>query len=373
MTPTTPAAAARRPAPALTPNQTSNQTSNQTPNQTPNPAPATSRFGGAAAQAAEQPRLAPALAGQRLFFGQGPSRVAAYLADGLPAVGGAARFGPEAAPMLLVHSVNAAASAAEVRPVYEAAAGMRPVMALELPGFGSSARHARHFTPEVMTAAVLRAVEEFRRLGCPGPVDLLAVSLSCEFAARAALAHPTWFRSVSLVSPTGLESRRLERYDAGRSKDKRWLRALLERGPWSHALFRLLTRKASMRKFLERTWGSKEIDEQLLDYNLLSVKEPGARHAPYAFIGGALFTRGAAHLYERLPQPVWLAHGTRGEFAKYDGLETVQALSAWTINAFDAGAMPYFDDTAEFLDKQARFLRSVAAQGASAGSPTMAA
>jgi hypothetical protein len=111
-----------------------------------------------------------------------------------------------------------------------------------------------------------------------------------------------------------------------------------------------------MRKFLEDSWGSQRIDETLLAYNTLSVRQPGARHAPYSFIAGALFTRGAAHLYERLPQPVWVAHGIRGRFSKFEGLKSVRPQTAWSVDAFDAGAMPYFETTDEFMARHQRFL-----------------
>lgn len=295
-------------------------------------------------------RLPPALSGHRIRIGTSPLRMAAYLSTPHPDAAS-----PGATPLLLIHSVNAAASAAELRPVYELAAATRPVMALELPGFGSSDRPPLAYTPELMTQAILAAVAAWRRLGVDQPVDLLAVSLSCEFAARAALRQPELFRSLSLVSPTGLESRHRERYEGGRTHDRPWLRALLERGPWSNALFRLLTSERSMRYFLRRTWGSSQIDETLLAYNRLSVRAPGARHAPYAFIGGALFTRGVAQLYERLTQPVWLTHGRDGAFNRFEGLQTLKPASTWTIHAFDTGAMPYFQEPAVFMARQARF------------------
>lgn len=300
-------------------------------------------------------RLPPALSGHRMRIGQPPLRLAAYVSTPHPD-----SAQPGATPLLLIHSVNAAASAAEVRPVYEMAAASRPVMALELPGFGSSDRPAVNYTPELMTQAVLSALAAWRRLGVDQPVDVLAVSLSCEFVARAALRQPEAFRSLSFVSPTGLESRRRERYEGGRTHDRPWLRALLERGPGSHALFRLLTSERSMRFFLRRTWGSSQIDETLLAYNRLSVRAPGARHAPFSFIGGALFTRGVAHLYERLPHPVWLTHGRDGAFNRFEGLQTLTPASAWTVNAFDTGAMPYFQEPTVFMARLARFLAGVA-------------
>src|SRR5688500_10817894 len=41
-------------------------------------------------------------------------------------------------PVLLLHSINAAASAYEMRPLFEALRGERPVFAPDLPGFGLS-------------------------------------------------------------------------------------------------------------------------------------------------------------------------------------------------------------------------------------------
>lgn len=297
------------------------------------------------------PLLPLALPAQRVYIGQGGASIALYAA--LLPVGAP---GHHRTPLVLLHSVNAAASAAEVRPIFDAVLGSRPVVAVELPGFGSSARQAQAYTPTLMTDALLRAVAEVRRLTGSPVVDLLAVSLSCEFAARAALSRPDWFRTLSLVSPTGLETRQLEAYEDGRTKDKPWLRGLLERGPWGNALFRLLTSERVMRKFLQGTWGERRIDETLLAYNLRSVGQPGARHAPFAFIAGALFTRGAAQLYARLPQPVWVAHGIHGRFNRFDGLQTVQRTSRWQVDAFDTGAMPYFQAPDAFMACHQRFV-----------------
>jgi hypothetical protein len=121
----------------------------------------------------------------------------------------------------------------------------------------------------------------------------------------------------------------------------------------------MLTSEKSMRTFLERTWGSKNIDEGLLAYNLVTVKQPGARHAPYAFVGGGLFTRGVAHLYAKLKQPVWMIHGCRGEFAKVEGLKRFVPSGHWTVERIDTGAMPYFERPQEFAARYDVFLDSL--------------
>jgi pimeloyl-ACP methyl ester carboxylesterase len=289
------------------------------------------------------PALEPALGGQRHYTSHHGQQIAMYLS--MPRCDDS---NAHLTPLLLVHSINAAASAAEVRPIFDRYGNERPVVALELPGFGSSDRRHMDYAPRLMSDSICRAAEYL--------VDLMAVSLSCEIAARAALKRPAAFRSLAFISPTGFESRRPERYENGRTKDKPWLRRLLESGPWSRALFRMLTSEKSMRKFLERTWGSRHIDEALLAYNLLTVKQPGARHAPYSFVGGALFTRGVAHLYGQLKQPVWMIHGCKGEFAKVDGLEGFRPSRSWSIQSIDAGAMPYFEQPEEFGRRYDRFI-----------------
>ena len=106
---------------------------------------------------------------------------------------------------LLLHSINAAASAYEVRPLYEHFGDTRPVYALDLPGFGFSAREARTYTPRVMTDAIHGAVAAIRARHGGAPVDAVALSLTCEYLARAALERRGDYRSLGLISPTGFD------------------------------------------------------------------------------------------------------------------------------------------------------------------------
>jgi pimeloyl-ACP methyl ester carboxylesterase len=319
--------------------------------------PAATTAPGAAVPAVRAPRrgftglLAPALDADRQFIRHRGQRIALYVS--VPPYN-PARAG--ATPLVLMHSINAAASAAEVKPIFDRYAPDRPVMVIELPGFGASDRKPIGYTPALMSDCVQAALQHLRDLGFGGAVDLMAVSLSCEFATRAALDNPAAFRSLALISPTGFASAHLESYANGRTKDKPWLRALLECEPWSQPLFRWLSSEKSMRWFLRRAWGSPHIDEGLLAYNLLTVAQPGARHAPYSFVAGSLFTRGVAHLYAQLPQPVWMLHGLRGEFAKVDGLQRFSPAGRWTIESIDAGAMPYFERLDEFAQRYDAFL-----------------
>ena len=68
--------------------------------------------------------------------------------------------------MLLVHSVNAAGSACEMRPLFERHRAHRAVYALDLPGFGFSERSGLPYSPRLMTDAVL-AMLDYESLALP--------------------------------------------------------------------------------------------------------------------------------------------------------------------------------------------------------------
>ena len=129
--------------------------------------------------------------------------------------------------MLLVHSVNAAATAYEVRPVFEHHRAERPVFAFDLPGFGLSQRGPRPYTPRLMTDAVLAVAAEARRRHGGARIDALGLSLGSEFVARAVVERPDWFRSLTLVSPTGFNGRKRFHGPPGSTREVGLARALL--------------------------------------------------------------------------------------------------------------------------------------------------
>lgn len=282
------------------------------------------------------------------------SRIALVRLDG-PTLGG------PAVPLLLVHSVNAAASAAEMSPMALREAARRPVALLDLPGFGASDRPDVMHTPQRMQQAVVTAIDALHAGGA-SQVDLMALSLGCEFAAGAVLQRPGAVRTLALVSPTGMEARReAERLD-GRTRETPWLRRLLRRSPLGGWLYRLLTQPWSVRWFLARSWGRDEADARLLAHALRCAAQPGARFAPLDFLTGALFTRGVIERYRQLPVPLWVAHGNRGSFTDFGACpqrtEPEGAPSQLVERTvFDTGAMPHCELPDSFDAAYQRFLQ----------------
>lgn len=135
-----------------------------------------------------------------------------------------------------------------------------------------------------------------------------------------------------------------------------WLHALLDFPPWSRGFFRLLTSRPIIRYFLRKTWGSPNIDEGLAAYDYITTHQPGAEHAPYYFVSGYLFSQDILQLSFSLAMPVWMVHGTRGDFVDYTNKGLVEDRPNWTIQVFETGAMPYFEVEAAFVRAYDAFL-----------------
>ena len=262
------------------------------------------------------------------------------------------------APLLLVHSINAAGSAYEVKPLVDALQGERRVYAVDLPGFGFSDRSDRDYRVGLYVAALHDMVDEIAEAESrAAPIDALALSLSGEFLARAAVQRPEAFRTVTLVTPTGFQrGSDRQRGPNARGREVAGLHATLSVPVWSRGLYNLLVTRPSIRFFLEKTWGSKAIDEGLLEYDYLTTHQPGAQHAPYAFVSGRLFSGDIRTVYEQLTRPTLLLHGTRGDFQDFSEAGWIEDRPNWRRVAFDTGALPHFERLPDVLAAFRAFL-----------------
>lgn len=270
------------------------------------------------------------------------------------------RSGPATgAPMLLVHSVNAAACAYEVLPLYGHFAGTRPVYAFDLPGYGLSDRSDRPYTIRLMTDAVLAVRSEIARIHGGGAIDATALSLGCEFLARAAVEQPQAFRSLALVSPTGFSGSKPREGVRGASLGVAGLYRVLSSGLLSDAIFNNLTRPRVIRYFLEKTWGGKNISEGLWEYDCITTRMPGAKHAPLYFVSAFLFGADAFSLYRALGIPVWMSHGVRGDFTDYRLKHHFADKPNWRITQYATGAFPHFELPQDFTRDHDAFLSTL--------------
>jgi len=64
----------------------------------------------------------------------------------------------------------------------------------------------------------------------------------------------------------------------------------------------------------------------------------------------------ADHGKQRVDLPVWLAHGTRGDFSDFSEAGWLRARPNWTTQPFETGALVYFEQSAEFFKRWDAFL-----------------
>ena len=292
--------------------------------------------------------LDPALPGERRRLDSPAGMVSYYRSDEESGV-----------PLLLIHSINAAANAYEVRPLYLHYRTRRPVYAIDLPGFGFSERSDRTYTPRLMTDAIRALVAEIRARHGGGPIDAMALSLSAEYLARAGIERPEDYRSLGLISPTGFDARLSGSGPSQSTRGTDTARSIVSQPLWGRPLYDLLVSRPSMRFFLEKTWGSKDIDEGLFEYDQAAAHQPGAEHAPFSFLTGHLFPADISRVYALLDRPVWMVHGTRGDFVDYRHVDTVRDKPNWTVDVMPTGAFPHFERLADVVARYDAFLATI--------------
>jgi pimeloyl-ACP methyl ester carboxylesterase len=256
-------------------------------------------------------------------------------------------------PLLLVHSVNAAASSYEMGPIFSRYRMSRPVIAMDLPGFGFSERSNQLYTPRLYHEAILEVLER----EASEPVDVVALSLGCEFAARAALIQPEKFHSLTLISPSGFSApRQMGRSQRANQEGKAdRLHRTLSRQLWGRPLYDLIATKTSIRWFLKQSFVG-PVPEDMVDYDYVTAHQPGAQYAPLYFVSGRLFTQGILPaFYERLEQPVQVLFD-QDAFVGFEWLpEVLRAHDNWqAARIIPSRGLPQFermDDVARELDR----------------------
>lgn len=254
--------------------------------------------------------LSPAIEAERREFLSPMAGMISYYAD----------ESGEGRPLLLVHGVNAGASAYEMSPLFDAIRGQRPIYALDLPGFGFSERGDRAYSADLYAVALLDLLDEIGA-EARGGADVVALSLGCEFAARAANHRPERIHALALISPTGLSGQANENRSQrrGASGASRWWYGVFAFPLWSQAFYDALVSRSSLHYFLQRTFHG-EVDPGLLEYAWATSHQPGARFAPLHFVSGQLFTSNAIErLYQRVTQPTLVIFDHDG-FVNFDAL-----------------------------------------------------
>ena len=226
-------------------------------------------------------------------------------------------------PLLFIHSINAAPSSHEMRPLYEHYARERSVYSIDLPGFGFSERANREYTPQLYRDAINDFIAKELH---GGPVDVVTMSLSSEFVALAAQAKPAYFRTITLISPTGMS------YADPQVKPNPVLLRFLLSPRWGRGIFDVVTSRPSIRFFTSLSQ-SQGYDRSFTHYAYVTSHQPNAQYAPFYFVAGMLFTRRIFDVYDSLTQQVLVAHGNTAT-TKLQRLNELSQKPNWRVAQF---------------------------------------
>jgi pimeloyl-ACP methyl ester carboxylesterase len=202
----------------------------------------------------------------------------------------------EGRPLLFVHSINAAPSAIDLKPLFQHFRSYRSVYAPDLPGFGRSTRHVGMMTASEFAKNISSIIDQ---ISPSEPPDVIALSLGCEFVARAVVECGANVRSLTFISPTGFSRRQPPPLQA-----QKRLRRLFDFAGFGRGAFKLLRLERSIRYFYGMNF-SGSVPSELVAYALKTTRQPAAHEMPLQFLSMSLFTPNAVGLlYEKLDVPV---------------------------------------------------------------------
>jgi pimeloyl-ACP methyl ester carboxylesterase len=255
-------------------------------------------------------------------------------------------------PLLLVHSIHAAASSFEWREVVDALAANHTVYTIDLVGFGLSDRPRARYTARFY----IGLIGDFAAQVIAKPCVLIASSLSAAYAIVLGARDPGRFPALVLIEPTGLA-----RLHEAPSTGGDTARFAFETPIVGTALFNGIVSRRSLRYYLERIyWDDSLVTDELIDAYFCAAHQPGAKFAPAAFVAGHL-NLDVRRALRRLAQPallVWGEHASETPVEEARGFLT--AKPDLDVAIFDhSGDLPHDERPGDFIETVSAFLARV--------------
>ena len=215
------------------------------------------------------------------------------------------------------------------------------VYTLDLLGFGRSDRPAIKYGARLYIALI----SDFVAQVIGGPCILVASSLSAAYAMILGARDPHRFPALALIQPTGLT--RLNE-DAGFGGDAG--RLAIDSPVVGTAAFNALVSRRSLRHYLEMAYADDTlVTDELVDVQYDTSHQPGARHAPAAFIAGHL-NIDVRRALRRLRQPALLFWGEQAQLSPVEEIRGFRTLKQdFDVHILSpAGDLPHDERPDEF-------------------------
>ena len=255
-----------------------------------------------------------------------------------------------ATPAILLHSPHPSASSYEWRHVAGALGAERPVYALDLLGFGRSARPAVRYSAHLYLALVA----DFAARVAARPATLVGSSLAGAWAITLAARDPARFPAVVAIAPTGLE-----RPEERAPRMSGLSLAALSLPVIGTSLYNSMVSRPRLRQMLERAYrDDTRVTDDLLSAHYATAHQPGAKHAAAAWLAGRL-DLDVREALRRLRQPLLVVWGRHASAAPVDDSLRFRALRPdLELAILDRAAdLPHDERADEFNEVASQFLR----------------
>ena len=252
-------------------------------------------------------------------------------------------------PLLLVHSIHAAASSFEWRANADDLARHHTVYTIDLLGFGLSDRPVIRYSARLYLALLA----DFAAQVIAAPAVLVASSLSAAYAIVLGARDPGRFPALVLVAPTGLV--RLHRSSSTAGDVARYA---VDSPVLGTAVFNAMVSRRSLRTFLERLYVDRAaVTEELVEALYTTSHQRGAKYAPSAFISSHL-NIDVRQALRRLLQPVLIVWGEQATMAPVEDVRGFRAVRPDMDTAIldPAGDLPHDERPDEFNEIVHAFL-----------------
>jgi pimeloyl-ACP methyl ester carboxylesterase len=268
-------------------------------------------------------------------------------------------------PVLLLHGIYAGASSYEWRHTVDALAEQHTVYALDLLGFGRSARPNLRYTPALYQAFL---ADVMAKLG-HGPLAVVASSLSAAHVVALAARDPRHIAALALIEPAGVGQLR-EASSTGQAATQ----LLLDAPIVGTAIYNALTSPASVREFLEESYANDRLvtDELVEDY-VQNARQPGAKHAVAAFVGGRLNVD-IRNALRRVRHPMLILWGDQARMNSVQNAHAFRVLkpeAEWVLIS-EAGDLPHDEQPERTNEAILRFLDRLRKSTSRTSSPSLA-
>jgi pimeloyl-ACP methyl ester carboxylesterase len=259
-------------------------------------------------------------------------------------------------PIVLLHSINAVASAHEMRPLVLALQRetARPIHVLEWLGFGHSDRPETSYTPELLEGQLEHFLAKVLRPD--GPIDVVGFSLGASYAAHVARRRPDLVRSLVAIEPSGLGPEPKE-LGAG------WSRLLFTLPGVQQAFYDRLTTPEALYSFARENLFTPDfgVPDEYVEYGAETARMEGASYPLDDFLSGRLVPEDALDTYLHLPQPLLIIHGNVADrrMESYTELPELERRPHTRLVSLPTGALPHWERPGVVLERITEFYADV--------------